>query len=442
MSAHGDVERRLADWLAEEAPGRAPGHLREAIDRRLEETPQRGVFPSLRITLPNSRSWILAAVLVTLLVAAVGAGVWVAGSRSVNTAPSPSPVAEPAFTRVAVLSSSGGATFGDVATAGAGLIAVGTIGPNGSQAAAAWTSANGVTWSSVPAVAATGGMLLGRFVAGAAAPVAIGLQCSGAPEPCAFARVTIAGNTAHWEALQWLAGSPTYGVPTTEGSGYGFALRALAADGHTDVMVGWAASRQGPTPIGPAVATSTDGLTWTWRVLAGAQPSGSAMSGVAAGGHGFIAVGTGPTVEPTVWASADGSSWEQVSTATAPTKGELDDLAAGGGVYVAVGRDGTGAAAWVSTDGLTWRQAPSGPSLADGYMTRVTWTGAAFLAVGKTAAEDGAAWVSTDGSSWTRLDTSDIFMGTPIVGGAALGARLILFGQDAAGTVIVAEQGG
>ena len=442
MSAHSDVDRRLADWLAEDAPGRAPEHLREAIDRRLDRTPQRGVFPSLRITLPTSRPWILAAALVTLLVAALGAGVWVAGSRSVNTAPSASPAAAPAFTRVAVLSSSGGATFGDVATAGAGLIAVGTLGPNGNQAAAAWTSPDGVTWSSVSTVAATGGTLLGRFVAGATAPVAIGLECPGAPQPCAFARVTLATNGSQWEALRWVAGSPTYGVPTTGGSGYGFALNALATDGHTDVMVGWAASRQGPTPIGPAVATSTDGLTWTWRVLAGAQPSGSAMSGVAAGGHGFIAVGTGPTVQPTVWASADGSSWEQVSTAMAPTKGELDDVAAGGGVYVAVGRDGTSAAAWVSNDGLTWQQAPSGPALADGYMTRVTWTGAAFLAVGKSGAGDGAAWTSTDGSSWTRLGTSGIFKGTPIVGGVALGPRLIVFGQDAAGQVVVAQQGG
>jgi hypothetical protein len=442
MSAHGDVDRRLAEWFAEEAPGRAPGHLREAIDQRLDRTPQRGVFPRLPLILPTSRHGILATALIALLVAALGAGVWVAGSRSVNTGPSSSPAAALAFTRVAVLSSSGGATFGDAATAGSSLIVVGGLGADVSQTAAAWTSADGATWSSVPAVAATGGTFLGRFVAGAAAPVAIGLECPGAPQPCTFARVTLATNGSQWEALRWVAGSPTYGVPTTGDSGYGFALNALATDGHTDVMVGWAASRQGPTPIGPAVATSTDGLTWTWRVLVGAQPSGSAMSGVAAGGHGFIAVGTGPTLQPTVWISANGSSWEPVSTATAPTKGELDDVAAGGGAYVAVGRDGTSAAAWVSTDGLTWRRAPSGTPLADGYMTRVTWTGDAFLAVGKTGAGDGAAWVSTDGSSWTRLDTSDIFKGTPIVGGATLGSRLILFGQDAAGQVVVAQQGG
>jgi hypothetical protein len=109
---------------------------------------------------------------------------------------------------------------------------------------------------------------------------------------------------------------------------------------------------------------------------------------------------------------------------------------------VAVGRDGTSAAAWVSSDGLAWQQAPSGPALTDGYMTRVTWTGSAFLGVGKNGAEDGVAWTSTDGSSWTRLDTSDIFKGTPIVGGVALGSRLIVFGQDAAGQVVVAQQGG
>ena len=61
---------------------------------------------------------------------------------------------------------------------------LGTLGPNGNQAAAAWTSADGVTWSSVSTVAATGSTLLGRFVVGAAAPVAIGLCCPGAPKSC------------------------------------------------------------------------------------------------------------------------------------------------------------------------------------------------------------------------------------------------------------------
>lgn len=433
MSAHRDVDRRVAEWLAEEAPGRAPDHLREAIDRQLDRTPQQAVFPKLPFTSRTLRFWISAAALVALLAAALGAGVWVAASRSVATAP---------FTQVAVLNPSGGATFNDVSSAESGLIAVGSVGVNASQVAAAWTSADGKTWSSVPAVAASGGMLLTRFIAGGVAPVALGLLCPGPAQPCEVARVMLSAGGSQWRAIQWVAETPTYGVPTTEGPGYGFALNAVATDGHTDVLVGWAALRQGPTPIGPAVATSTDGSTWTWRVLAGALPSGAAMSGVAVAGHGFVAVGTGPTVRPAVWISADGSSWEQVSAATTPTKGELDDVAAGGGVYVAVGRDGADAAAWISTDGRTWQRAPSGPALADGYMTRVTSTGEAFLAVGKSGAGDGAAWVSTDGSSWTRLDTSGVFKGMPIVGGAALGSRLILFGQDAAGQVVVAQQGG
>jgi hypothetical protein len=433
MSAHGDLDLRVAEWIAEEAPARAPDHLVESVDRRLDRTPQGGVFSGLPITLPTSRTMILAAVLVTLLVAALGASVWIVGSRSVNDASS-----APAFARVAVLSSSGGATFGDVAAAAGGLIAVGHVGTDADQAAAAWASADGVTWSGV----ATGGEDIARIIASGAAPVAIGFECPGPQQPCTIASVTLAGSGTQWEALGWVAGTPTYGVPTTGGAGYGFAVNAVAADGHTDVMVGSAAAHQGPTPIGPAVATSTDGRTWTWRVLAGAQPSGAAMSGVAAGSHGFVAVGTGPTVQPAVWISADATNWEQVSAATAPTKGELDDVAAGGGQYVAVGRDGTDAAAWVAADGIGWQRVSSGASLADAWMTRVIWTGKTFLAVGKTGAGDGAAWVSTNGSTWTRLDTSRVFRGTPIVGGTPLGSRLVLFGQDAAGHVIVAKQGG
>jgi hypothetical protein len=433
MSAHGDIDRRVAEWLDEDAPRRAPDYLRETIDRRLDRIPQRGFFPGLSLTRRTSRPWIAAAAVVTLLVAALGAGVWVAGSRT--------PAASP-FTVVAVLQPSGGVTFGDVVTGASGLIAVGNLGADVNQTAAAWTSTDGVTWSSIPSVAATGGKGIARLISGGAAPVAIGLECTAALQPCVFASVTLTGNGSQWEALQWVAGSPSFGVPTTGGGGYGFAVNAVATQGNTDVMVGWAASRQGPTPIGPAVATSKDGLTWIWRVLAGSQPSGSAMSGVAAGRHGFIAVGTGPTVQPAVWISADGSTWAEVSSATASTNGELHDVAAGGGIYVTVGRDGTSAAAWISTDGLTWQQAPAGPSLADGYMTRVTWTGTEFLAVGKNGAGDGAAWTSTDGSSWMRLDVSDVFRGTPIVGGAALGSRLTLFGQDPAGQIRVAQQGG
>ncbi len=433
MNVRNDIDRRVADWLVEDAPGRAPDHLRNAIDRQLDRTPQHAGISRLPLPGRTLRSWFPAAAMIVTVIAATTAGLWVSGSQPPATRP---------LTMVAVLQPSGGAIFGDVATSGSGLVAVGTIGADGNHAAAAWTSADGVAWSSVPSVGTTGGSELGRLVRGAAAPVGIGLLCPGPAQPCEFARVTLSAGGSEWRAIQWVAATSTYGVPTIDGAGYGFGLNATATDGHTDVMVGWAASRQGPTPIGPAVATSTDRSLWTWRVLAGTQPSGSAMSGVASGDHGFVAVGTGPTVEPAIWVSVDGSSWQRLPAAGTQVTGELDDVAWGGGVYVAVGRDGANAAAWISEDARIWRRAPSAPSLDDGDMTRVTWTGAEFLAVGRTGAGDGAAWTSADGSSWTRLDTSGVFPRVPIVGGAVVGSRITLFGQDPVGQIQVAQQGG
>ena len=119
MSVRDDIDRRVAEWLVEDAPGRAPDHLRDAIDRRLDRTPKRAIFPALPLTSRSLRFWVPAAALTLILIAVLTVGLLAAGSQ-------PQP-AHP-MRMVGVLQPAGSALFGDVATTRSGLVAVGTVG--------------------------------------------------------------------------------------------------------------------------------------------------------------------------------------------------------------------------------------------------------------------------------------------------------------------------
>jgi hypothetical protein len=443
MSSGGDIDRRIREWLASEAPGRAPDHLRSTIDEALDRTRQRERRSGITRALPWPR--FVQAAAVVMIVAVVAATAWLA--RPAAPAGGPAPVR---FTDVSQISPAGGATIDDVVAGGTGLIVAGATGSDATAMGAAWTSADGLTWAPLASDAVV--PLMRAVRGGSPALVAIGVTCSGAaPGPgasCAMGAASTTSQGLHWQALEWRAADPAFGTPQTSGpnaTGYGFLVTAASGGHGLDVLAGSAVKLQGTqlgTPAGAAVATSTDGHSWMWRVLAGGQPAAASISAIAAGGSGLVAVGFGDSVaQPTVWLSADGSTWQILPANSAMASGELDSIAAGPGGYVVVGRDGPDAAAWTSVDGTTWRRAPESPALAEAWMTRVVWTGSAYLAVGRTSAGDGAAWLSSDGSAWTGLDVTGAFKGTPIVAGAALGSHLVLVGQDSAGHLIVARSG-
>jgi len=125
---------------------------------------------------------------------------------------------------------------------------------------------------------------------------------------------------------------------------------------------------------GPVTWTSTDGTSWQLHP----QPAlAGAILGVAAGGPGFVAVGTARssgTTSAGVWTSADGATWEPVagqpSLASARMVGVArlasGTLVAAGNSVGADGADGA-FAAWTSSDGLTWTRS------ADVFCDAQTW---------------------------------------------------------------------
>jgi len=164
-----------------------------------------------------------------------------------------------------------------------------------------------------------------------------------------------------------------------------------------------------------ALATSTDGTTWTMATLpAGTTPLHGVM-----GGNGLV-VALGEAGH--VYTSSDGKAWTAVDT----LKGGVGTLTAGAyanGAYVAVGNDG-----WIaqSFDGNIW--GASHLFVVNGVginFHAITWTGAQFVAVG----DNGAITTSTNGSKWTPLATSAV-SGTLRSVAAASNGTIVVVGDN------------
>lgn len=135
------------------------------------------------------------------------------------------------------------------------------------------------------------------------------------------------------------------------------------------------------------VYLSFDGTTWSEQYLGLNFHS----EGFASDGNKFVSVGydwNGSAWFGTIHHSIDGKSWQ---SATMPATEEIRDVAAGGGVFVAVGDAGTILRS--SDGGATWtsQTAPGAASLA-----AVAYGSGVFVAVGGTAV-----YTSPNGISWT-----------------------------------------
>jgi hypothetical protein len=149
-----------------------------------------------------------------------------------------------------------------------------------------------------------------------------------------------------------------------------------------------------------AVATSSDGVTWTMASLpAGATPihgliEGTRLIGLGEGGH--------------LYASTNGQTWSVLTTiipATgAPAVGTFNAGAYGaGGHYVGVGDNGYLIES--SDDGAHWSSAQVVTVNNAGVnMHGIVWTGTQFVAVG----DNGVITTSTNGTAWPKLYTSAI----------------------------------
>ena len=208
----------------------------------------------------------------------------------------------------------------------------------------------------------------------------------------------------------------------------------IAVIGATPVAVGWEETADGADAVvwevasAPAPAEDTNergaagqsppppALAWQrvgeQEALGG--PGEQRMEAVTALSDGFVAVGSAPDagggVDGAVWRSVDGREWSAVAAGSFAGPGDqrLVDVAAGPAGLVAVGTDGSSAAAWTSPDGDAWTRAPHDDSVFGGpgeqRMEAVTALpgGRGWVAVGTDGQGDGALWASPD-ATWGRV---------------------------------------
>jgi|GEM_PF-1096643 len=290
----------------------------------------------------------------------------------------------------AVFGGDGNRQMFDVAVGGPGLVAVGRDGPavDGEGHAAAWTSADGLTWSRVPhdesVFGGPGEQRMLSVTVGGPGLVAVGFETP----------VGLLGrDAAVWtsiDGLDWsrvphdvdvLGGESAQMVSVTAG---GPGLVAVGSDG-LSTFANSAEPFDEPS-VAAAVWTSVDGLEWSRvihdEVIFGG-PSEQSMASVTVGGPGLVAVGRTSDVDrvhppgsserfdAAVWTSLDGFIWTRVPhdeavfarSGTANQNETMLSVVAGGPGLVAVGFDsddqcGWDSAVWTSPDGFIWSRVP------------------------------------------------------------------------------------
>jgi hypothetical protein len=196
--------------------------------------------------------------------------------------------------------------------------------------------------------------------------------------------------------------------------------------------------------------TSADGTAWRPVPVPTGVFSNASLTDVSVGGPGLIAVGSvqepastyaTPLEHAAVWTSADGLAWTRVPDnpavfGTFADAIEMDAIAAGRHGFVALGvyhlrHPDFHGLLWFSPDGITWRRARTYPFLAVG--SGLDWWGVQIAPGGKNfvATDDSSAdvestlWSSSDGLHWTLRGGAAVFGGHADVSGlAASGDRL------------------
>ncbi|MGI5204622.1 hypothetical protein ACQEU6_23940 [Spirillospora sp. CA-108201] len=192
------------------------------------------------------------------------------------------------------------------------------------------------------------------------------------------------------------------------------AVRAVSAANGLAVAVGSASGDA-------AVWSSRDGASWKAAQGLGAaftRPGPQQLNDVAAGGAGWLAVGYDQSAprRPLVVASNDGATWQAADGAPAFAANKQGApatyaAAAGSAGYVVVGTQGYSVATWYSSDLKNWaRGAGADPKMMAGtkdasrWMLDVTSGSFGYAAVGGSRDGKGnhpSVWLSQDGKRWT-----------------------------------------
>jgi hypothetical protein len=291
-----------------------------------------------------------------------------------------------------------------------GYVAVGNVQEGGTQAAAFFTSPNGLDWRLTDRV--TTSLPLPEYVV----PVRDGLLAFGSPYGSTDLWWSVDGKT--WTSLD----SPTWQAVWTdlaEGFPVQQSVLAAAAGPSGIVAVGLAEAKRSA----PFIVYSIDGRTWQ-RLNLPPVFDHAFFQDVAAFPGGFVIAGRVdqqvtatpdpgaykgmPFSMPAAWTSSDGVTWTACAVEARSDQGaQLDRVLVGAGGLVVFGTPSWRgeAARWTSGDGRTWQLADGmgwendGPVLAsDG--TRMT----ALVGGPSQGALNG--WVSSDGAAWDPLEMS------------------------------------
>ena len=206
-----------------------------------------------------------------------------------------------------------------------------------------------------------------------------------------------------------------------------------------------------------AVWVSPDGATWSRVVDEGVLGGrfNEFMRSVVATDGGLVGVG-GDGRDALVWTSKDGISWSRIE----PTGDEftgfvMKDIAAGGPGYVAVGTIGGEQAehlvqgiVWISNDGLSWERIPFDEEVFGlSQLEHIVATGSGLVVVGNSCSEEFCGtitWTSADGRTWSRHTPlpQESFMGRPAVGGPGLVAPVrVPFDTEQLATIYTSPDG-
>ncbi|MEE8597968.1 MAG: hypothetical protein V3S69_00340, partial [Dehalococcoidales bacterium] len=199
-------------------------------------------------------------------------------------------------------------------------------------------------------------------------------------------------------AVGGATGTDSDGYIVTSYNGTVWTERAATADITLDAVVYspaldlWVA-----VGVGSYIITSSDGITWSLQT----PPNNETLLGVTWSPELalFVAVGDdGQEADALIYTSSNGTSWTE--RANTENNHQLEDVAWGNGVFVAVGGSSTAVYVTTSVDGITWVDRSAGLPVTNDILYAVGFDGS-FFAVG---GDDELAYAyitsSPDGITW------------------------------------------
>lgn len=413
-----DLERELGAALRELAPTPRAGSLARAMSR-VADTPQRtGRLGALESDTGSTRRgqgirrWQVAAAALVGVVAGIAVGLAAGGmlaergpavgqsSASPNATTSPSPSEVPS----------------------SGTPEPSSVPPAPHDPDATWDRhdlrdpAPGVFGGGFPSEVVAYG---GGYVVVGSAQGSCASDIHQPPPDCDESQSALTGDPIHQAAAVWTSSDGRKWELIESDAFARGRMQHVASDGH--LLVASGERSRSPVELGaslePALWRSSDGRSWELVETDGPIPEH--LTRTSAGWIGARNSDGGPEF----LVSADGLDWTVTSPAGTLGEGHVADLVAAvdGGGALAVGYDevlnpehlldSSSAAAWQTSDGSTWTRAAGQGAFVSGS-PNYTWMFAAaaipdgWVAVGRAAdwgEHDTAVWKSSDGANWERI---------------------------------------